>query len=223
MFLSQANRFCFSLKILGQSKAIWFGLEIVLGKIERFHIIQKLKDRNKMFLFGPLIIGTKAKRFNLFQNYLNWIGTFWRFLKYFKSDRIKYCEYIQLWRLETTTEIDGTAFRLMNATASKSYRRGRVGPLKAVVKLFKIRKIGAKLIFFSLISTPRINDTQSRRLPCLLWKGRSKRKHKRFDIEAYYRNKAKPLIWSAYYRNKSRTFQSVPKLFKIELERFGVF
>ncbi len=31
------------------------------------------------------------------------------------------------------------------------------------------------------------------------------------------------LIWSAYYRNKSRTFQSVPKLFKIELERFGVF
>ena len=31
------------------------------------------------------------------------------------------------------------------------------------------------------------------------------------------------LIWSAYYRNKSRTFQSVPKLFKIESERFGVF
>jgi hypothetical protein len=35
--------------------------------------------------------------------------------------------------------------------------------------------------------------------------------------------KPKPLIWSAYYRNKSRTFQSVPKLFKIKLERFGVF
>jgi hypothetical protein len=31
------------------------------------------------------------------------------------------------------------------------------------------------------------------------------------------------LIWSAYYRNKSRTFQSVPKLFKIESEHFGVF
>jgi hypothetical protein len=31
------------------------------------------------------------------------------------------------------------------------------------------------------------------------------------------------LIWSANYRNKSRTFQSVPKLFKIELECFGVF
>ena len=31
------------------------------------------------------------------------------------------------------------------------------------------------------------------------------------------------LIWSAYYWNKSRTFQSVPKLFKIELERFGAF
>ncbi len=26
---------------------------------------------------------------------------------------------------------------------------------------------------------------------CLLWKGRSKRKHKRFDIKAYYRNKTK--------------------------------
>jgi hypothetical protein len=31
------------------------------------------------------------------------------------------------------------------------------------------------------------------------------------------------LIWSAYYQNKNRTFQSVPKLFKIELVRFGVF
>jgi hypothetical protein len=65
MFLSQANRFRFGLKILVQSKAIWFGLEIVLGKIERFYIIQKLIDRNKTFWFGPLIIGTKAKRFDL--------------------------------------------------------------------------------------------------------------------------------------------------------------
>jgi hypothetical protein len=31
------------------------------------------------------------------------------------------------------------------------------------------------------------------------------------------------LIWSAYYRNKSRTFQFVPKSFKIEWEHFGVF
>jgi hypothetical protein len=31
------------------------------------------------------------------------------------------------------------------------------------------------------------------------------------------------LISSAYYRNESRTFQSVPKLFKIESERFGDF
>ncbi len=65
MFLSQANRFRFGLKILVQSKAIWFGLEIVLGKIECFYIIQKLIGRNKTFLFGPLIIGTKAKRFDL--------------------------------------------------------------------------------------------------------------------------------------------------------------
>ena len=65
MFLSQANRFRFGLKILVQSKAIWFGLEIVLGKIECIYIIQKLIDRNKTFWFGPLIIGTKAKRFDL--------------------------------------------------------------------------------------------------------------------------------------------------------------
>jgi hypothetical protein len=49
MFLSQANWFGFGPKILVQSKAIWFGLEIVLGKIERFYIIQKLIDRNKTF------------------------------------------------------------------------------------------------------------------------------------------------------------------------------
>jgi hypothetical protein len=49
------------------------------------------------------------------------------------------------------------------------FRRGRVGPLKAVVKLFKVRKIGAKLIFFlsnidspyqryAESTTPRITD-----------------------------------------------------------------
>ncbi len=65
MFLSQANRFRFGQKILVQSKAIWFGLEIVLGKTERFYIIQKLIDGNKKFWFVPLIIGTKAKRFDL--------------------------------------------------------------------------------------------------------------------------------------------------------------
>ncbi len=85
--------------------------------------------------------------------------------------------------------VDGATY--IRGIVQKVFRRGRVGPLKAVVKLFKIRKIGAKLIFFSQISTPRINDTRRRRLPCLLWKGRSKRKHKRFDIEAYYRNKTK--------------------------------
>ncbi len=65
MFLSQANRFRFGPKILVQSKAIWFGLKIVLGKIECFYIIQKLIDQNKPFWFGPLIIGTKAKCFDL--------------------------------------------------------------------------------------------------------------------------------------------------------------
>ncbi len=48
MFLLQANRFHFHPKILLRSKAIWFGLEIVLDKIERFYIIQKLIDGNKV-------------------------------------------------------------------------------------------------------------------------------------------------------------------------------
>jgi len=65
MFLSQANRFRFGLKILVQSKAIWFGLEIVLGKIERFYIIQKLIDRNKRFDLVHLL--SKLK-----QNVLIW-------------------------------------------------------------------------------------------------------------------------------------------------------
>ncbi len=38
----QADRFRFGPKILGQSKPIKFGLEIVLGNVERFYLIQKL-------------------------------------------------------------------------------------------------------------------------------------------------------------------------------------
>ncbi len=128
-------------------------------------------------------------------------------------------------------------------------RRGRVGPLKAVVKLFKVWKIGAKLIFFSQISTPRINNTRSRRCHTYI-RGFFQRVFRRgrgcLHILSFFlsaccgqgdRNestnisiskliigtKQNVLIWSAYYQNKSRTFQYVPKLFKIELERFGVF
>jgi hypothetical protein len=77
--LIASKSFLFGPKILVRRKAIWFGLEIVLGKIERFFIIQKLTDRKQNFLiwftyyrnesktfwFGPLIIGTKAKQFDL--------------------------------------------------------------------------------------------------------------------------------------------------------------
>jgi hypothetical protein len=48
-----------------------------------------------------------------------------------------------------------------------------------------------------------------------------KRKHKRFDI--LLEQNQNVLIWSAYYRNKIGTFQSVPKLFYIEMERLGDF
>jgi hypothetical protein len=62
---SQADRFRFGSKILGRNKAVWFGLEIVLGKLECLYLIQKLKDQSKTFWFGPLIIRTKAKLFDL--------------------------------------------------------------------------------------------------------------------------------------------------------------
>ena len=48
-FFSQAVRFSLSPKILGRSKAIWYGLEMVLGNVERFYLIQKIKDRSKTF------------------------------------------------------------------------------------------------------------------------------------------------------------------------------
>ena len=64
MFIAISS-FLFGSKILGQSKAIWFGQEIVLRKVKRFYLIQKRIDWSKMFGFGPLIIGTKAKRFDL--------------------------------------------------------------------------------------------------------------------------------------------------------------
>ena len=69
MFLSQANRFRFGPKILVRSKAIWFGLEIVLGKIERFYVNQKLKKiETKCFDLVHLLSERK-------QNVLIWIAS----------------------------------------------------------------------------------------------------------------------------------------------------
>ncbi len=92
--------------------------------------------------------------------------------------------------------------------------------MKAVVKLFKVRKIGAKLIFFlSNIDSPYhrcISDAGSRRavsgeifkkyleeggVVCIFFLSffllavereiETKAQTSRFDIEAYYRNKTK--------------------------------
>jgi hypothetical protein len=49
--------------------------------------------------------------------------------------------------------VDGSAY--IRGFFQKVFQRGRVGPFKAVVKLFKVRKIGTKLIFFlSNIDSP---------------------------------------------------------------------
>ncbi len=48
-------------------------------------------------------------------------------------------------------------------------------------------------------------------------------KPKRFDlVRLLLEQNQNVLIWSAYYWNKIGTFQSVPKLFKIESERFSL-
>ena len=57
----------------------------------------------------------------------------------------------------------------------------------------------------------------------LVWKLSWAHKNVSLYSPKTYRSKQNVLIWSTYYRNESKTFQSVPKLFKIELERFGVF
>jgi hypothetical protein len=93
MFLSQANRFRFGQKILVQSKAILFGLEIVLGKIERFQSKTYRSKRNvliwstyyrnesKTFWFGPFIVGTKEKQFAFARVPLTMLPTYLKFGK----------------------------------------------------------------------------------------------------------------------------------------------
>ncbi len=149
--------------------------------------------------------------------------------------------------------VDGAAY--IRGFFQKVFRRGRVGPLKAVVKLCKIRKIGAKLIFFlsnidspyqryAESTTPRITNVSVMRgvdsaayleeggVVCIFFlsffllavEREIETKAETFRYRSLLSEQNQNLlIWSAYYRNKSRTFQSVPKLFKIKLERFGVF
>ena len=69
-FFPQADCLSFGPKILGLNKAIWFGLEFVLGKEEHFYFTQKLMYWIKTFWFGLLIIGTKTKHFEFVQNKL---------------------------------------------------------------------------------------------------------------------------------------------------------
>ncbi len=81
MYLSQANRFRFGLKILVQSKAIWFGLEIVLGKIERFYIIQKFIDRKQNVLIWSTYCRNESKTICLCQGAFNYATYYLKFGK----------------------------------------------------------------------------------------------------------------------------------------------
>ncbi len=52
----------------------------------------------------------------------------------------------------------------------------------------------------------------------------SKRKHKRFDIEAYYWNKTKTFWFGPLFiRTKSERFNMFQNCFKMEMERLGDF
>ena len=68
----QAGRLRFGPQLLGQSKAIRFGLETVLGKIECFYFIPKLIDRRKTFFWFWSAYYLKRK-----QNVLIWSAYDW--------------------------------------------------------------------------------------------------------------------------------------------------
>ncbi len=103
-FLSRSDRFRFGPKILGQSKTICSGPEIVWGKVERFYLTQTVRDRSKTFWcgakkffsradrfcfvpkiwgqsrtiwFGPKIVSGKAERYELIQKHIDRSKTFW--------------------------------------------------------------------------------------------------------------------------------------------------
>jgi len=61
--LSQAVRFYLGPTILGRSKALWYGLEIVLGNAERFYLIQKLIDRSQNALIWSAYYRNESKTF----------------------------------------------------------------------------------------------------------------------------------------------------------------
>ena len=65
-----------------------------------------------------------------------------------------------------------------------------------------------------------IIESPPRSLPSLPIETKAQTFRYRSLLSEQYQN---VMIWSAYFRNESRTFQSVPKLFKIESERFGDF
>ncbi len=84
------NVMVWSANYWNESRTYWFGLKIVLGKVERFYLIQKLIDRSKRFWFGLLIIGMKAEQFDLVcllselkQNILIWSAYYRNWVKHF--------------------------------------------------------------------------------------------------------------------------------------------
>ncbi len=108
--------------ILEQSKAIWFGPEIVSGKAERFYLIRKLINWSKMFgfnnffskadrfRFGPKILGWskiiffgleivsgKGERFYLIPKLEGRNKTFWFKIFFSKADRFRFGPKIRGW------------------------------------------------------------------------------------------------------------------------------
>ena len=94
----QADRFCFGPKILGQSKAIWFGLLIIRTKAKHFDLVQKCSYRKQIVSVWPKNSGTKQSNLIWSENCLGQNRTFLYNPKTYTSkakhfDLVQKCSY----------------------------------------------------------------------------------------------------------------------------------
>jgi hypothetical protein len=142
-------------------------------------------NESKTFCFGPLIIWKKAKQFDFLPKYTLNVHT--------AGDWKEYALHVQ-------TAGCRNGYTLHGHTAGD--RKG-IGPARPYCWLRKwIHPSRPYCWWWKGIRRARPN--------CWLWKGISKRKHKRFDIEPYY-------------RNESKTFWFRLHIIGTKAERFNLF
>ncbi len=145
MFLPQANRFRFGLKILVQSKAILIWSGNCLGQNRTFLYNPKTyrskqnvliwstyyRNESKMFWFGPLIVGTKAKQLGFARVPLTMLLIYLKFGKsalnsfFFSQISTPRITDAGSWRLSISVMrgVDGSAY--IRWVFQEVFRRGR--------------------------------------------------------------------------------------------------